>query len=72
MPALDLPTMEVEDNGPGVSSDIADRLFEPFVTSKPKGMGLGVAISKRIIDAHGGKLWHEPIEPQGSRFIVVL
>jgi two-component system, LuxR family, sensor kinase FixL len=64
--------IEVEDNGPGVSSDIAERLFEPFVTSKPRGMGLGVALSRRIIDAHGGKLWYEPVEPQGSRFLVDL
>jgi signal transduction histidine kinase len=62
--------VEVEDNGPGIASDIADRLFEPFETSKPRGMGLGLALSRQMIDAHGGKLWWEPVEPQGSRFVI--
>jgi len=57
----------VEDNGPGVADDIAASLFEPFVTSKAKGMGLGLAISRSIVDAHGGRLWHEPRQP-GSAF----
>ena len=62
--------VEVEDNGPGIASDIADRLFEPFETSKPRGMGLGLALSRQIVDAHGGRLWCEPVEPQGSRFVI--
>jgi signal transduction histidine kinase len=62
--------VEVEDNGPGIASDIADRLFEPFETSKPRGMGLGLALSRQIIDAHGGRLWWEPVEPQGSKFVI--
>jgi two-component system, LuxR family, sensor kinase FixL len=65
-------TIEVEDNGPGISSEIVDRLFEPFVTTKPRGMGLGVAMSWQIIDAHGGKLRCEPVEPRGCRFVIEL
>jgi two-component system sensor kinase FixL len=49
----------VSDNGPGVSRDISDRLFDPFMTSKPRGMGLGLAICRAIVEAHGGRLWLE-------------
>ena len=48
--------VEVEDTGPGIAEDIAPQLFQPFVTSKSSGMGIGLSISKRIIEAHGGTL----------------
>jgi two-component system sensor kinase FixL len=48
--------IEVADTGPGISEDIAARLFQPFVTSKASGMGIGLSISSRIVDAHGGTL----------------
>jgi len=59
--------ISVEDNGPGIAPEIIDALFDPFVTTKPRGTGLGLAISRSIIDAHGGRLWHEPRSP-GSAF----
>ncbi|MGB3390676.1 MAG: ATP-binding protein, partial [Pseudaminobacter sp.] len=48
--------IEVADTGPGISDEIAARLFQPFVTSKANGMGIGLSISKRIIEAHGGQI----------------
>jgi two-component system sensor kinase FixL len=48
--------VEVADTGPGVSNEVAERLFQPFVTSKASGMGIGLSISKRIIEAHGGEI----------------
>ena len=48
-------TIRVADNGPGISEDIADQLFRPFATSKPHGMGLGLAISRSIVEAHAGR-----------------
>jgi signal transduction histidine kinase len=56
--ALDDETIEiaVADIGPGIPDDIADRLFNPFVSSKHDGMGLGLSISRSIIEAHDGQL----------------
>lgn len=51
-----LVAVEVADTGPGISSEIAAQLFQPFVTTKPGGMGVGLSISKRIVVAHGGTL----------------
>lgn len=49
--------INVTDSGPGIDKEIAKRLFQPFVTSKPQGMGVGLSISRTIIDAHGGRIW---------------
>jgi two-component system sensor kinase FixL len=46
----------VSDQGPGVSSDIAAQIFEPYVTSKPSGLGMGLMISRTILEAHGGSI----------------
>lgn len=52
--------VEVADNGPGIGRDQLQSLFEPRQTSKPGGMGVGLGISRAIVDAHGGRLWAEP------------
>jgi signal transduction histidine kinase len=53
----------VSDNGNGVSAEMQDRLFESFATSKPEGMGLGLAISRTLVQAHGGELWLASARP---------
>jgi two-component system, LuxR family, sensor kinase FixL len=64
--------VSVCDSGPGVSSSIAPRLFDPFCTSKPAGTGLGLAISRTIITEHGGTLDYRPNVPVGACFTVRL
>src|ERR1700751_3065247 len=58
----------VQDTGPGLSPESLPRLFEPFYTTKPDGMGMGLYICRSIIEAHGGRLWATPCEPQGALF----
>jgi two-component system, LuxR family, sensor kinase FixL len=64
--------IEVEDNGPGVAPDIVERLFEPFETTKRRGMGLGLSLSREIVKAHGGRLWLDRTDATGSKFVVEL
>ncbi len=68
----DMIEVSVADTGPGISEEIADRLFQPFVTTKPAGMGVGLSISKRIIEAHGGEMWAEPNPGGGTVFRFTL
>ena len=57
----------VEDNGPGIDADKIDRIFEPLVTWKPGGTGMGLAINNTIIEAHGGRMWAENRREGGAR-----
>jgi C4-dicarboxylate-specific signal transduction histidine kinase len=58
----------VRDTGPGLPPRSLSRLFEPFYTTKPEGMGIGLSICRSIVEAHGGRLWTTPCDPQGALF----
>jgi two-component system sensor kinase FixL len=62
----------VRDRGPGVPADVADRMFDPFYTTKASGTGLGLAISRTIARAHRGTLGHRPAAPTGAEFFLRL
>ena len=71
---VDEETVEVSvaDSGPGIAEEIADQLFQPFVTTKRHGMGVGLSISRTIVEAHGGRLWVEPNPEGGTIFRLTL
>jgi C4-dicarboxylate-specific signal transduction histidine kinase len=64
--------VEVQDNGPGIDADKIDSAFEPFVTSKKHGMGLGLAICRKIAERHGGQIGAMPVRPHGTRVRIQL
>ena len=64
--------IQVDDNGPGIAPHIADTLFEPFSTTKRTGTGLGLPMSRTIVQSHGGNIHAQPSEKNGTRFVVRL
>jgi len=64
--------LRVQDAGIGFKPEAMDRLFEAFYTTKPDGMGMGLAISRSIIEAHGGRLWAEGNSSRGATFHLTL
>jgi signal transduction histidine kinase len=64
--------LAVRDSGPGLDPQSAARLFEAFYTTKPEGMGMGLAICRSIVEAHGGRLWASANEPRGAVFQLTL
>jgi PAS domain S-box-containing protein len=64
--------VEVRDSGIGLDTHGAERLFEAFYTTKPEGLGIGLSISRSMVEAHGGRLWAAPNEPHGAVFAFSL
>ena len=60
--------LDVEDDGPGVAESVRGRIFEPLITTKAHGNGLGLALVKRVAERHGGSVAHEPRPGGGTRF----
>jgi hypothetical protein len=69
-----LPALQVtiKDNGPGFGPEDRQRVFEPFYTTKTKGTGLGMAIARRIIEAHGGRIAASEATPRGAEIVITL
>ena len=64
--------LSISDNGKGISKENVDKIFEPFFTTKKSGTGIGLALVKKIIDMHNGKIAIESKEGEGTRFIISL
>lgn len=64
--------ISIEDSGPGIDRENLRRIFNPFFTTKPQGMGMGLAICRSIIESHGGSLSASAARPQGTVFRIVL
>jgi len=62
----------VSDSGPGIPAEQLTRIFDPFFTTKPNGMGMGLSISRTILEAHNGQLWAENNKDGGASFRVTL
>ncbi len=67
---LQAAELSVRDYGPGISESLVDTLFEPYVSAKPKGSGLGLAVVKKIVEEHNGLIWVENIADGGARFVI--
>jgi len=64
--------VSVRDNGPGLKEDVVEKVFDPFFSSKPEGMGMGLSISRSIIEAHGGRVWAGNNSDHGATFCFTL
>jgi two-component system sensor kinase FixL len=68
----DMVLVQVIDSGSGIAEEVVSQLFQPFVTTKRHGMGVGLSISRTIVEAHGGQIWVEPNPDGGTIFNFTL
>jgi two-component system sensor kinase FixL len=71
-PRIDHVIVSIGDTGIGIPSEIEAKLFQPFVTTKPEGMGIGLSVCRTIVEAHNGRLWMERRPEGGSVFRFTL
>jgi two-component system sensor kinase FixL len=64
--------VNVADTGGGMAPEVMAKLFQPFVSTKPHGMGVGLSICRTIVESHGGRIWPEPNSPHGTVFRFTL
>ena len=64
--------VSIEDSGAGLEPDLLDRVFRPLFSTKPNGMGMGLAICKSIVEGHGGRIWAIPARSNGAVFQFTL
>ena len=60
--------VSVEDSGPGIPPEVIDRMFDPFFTTKTTGIGMGLAICRRVVERHGGRIWARSEPGKGAQF----
>lgn len=68
----DMVQVSVADTGGGMAPEVMEKLFQPFVSTKPHGMGVGLSICRTIVESHGGRIWPEPNSPHGTVFRFTL
>ena len=70
--ADDTLEIAISDTGEGLAADVAEKMFDPFFSTKPGSLGMGLSISRSIVEAHGGRLWATPNLPRGTTFRFTL
>ena len=68
----DVLVVRLSDNGPGIPGELAERVFDPFVTTRTDGVGLGLSIARRIVESHGGTLTLDRTSAEGASFVIRL
>jgi signal transduction histidine kinase len=62
----------VRDNGPGIPDELQEQVFRPFFTSKETGTGLGLALTRKVVEAHGGEIELNSVPGDGAEFVITL
>jgi signal transduction histidine kinase len=70
--SMNMAHISVKDRGPGLDLEIQKNIFKPFFTTKPTGIGMGLSVSRALIEANSGELWFEPNSNEGATFHFTL